>query len=161
MDQLDCGVFDAFLRRRLAGVEHRHNFADSGAEEAWLGAPELRIICQMKTANHGQDEVVRVDYLDLAVNVARVNQSGAVSAVLVEHLGLAGVHQDPRIRRVHRLCHHQIYQHEQEGKSDGSGDQRPLPAQDIGNAVEAEDGPAKFDSEPVPGMELLSRLIHR
>ena len=65
-------------------------------------AIELGIRRQIQATDDGSDQIVGGDDLDLTVDEAGVDQCVGCAVILVEHLRLAGVHQDARVRRIHR-----------------------------------------------------------
>ena len=134
--------------------------AENIAKGAGTGAAEFGIFRQMQPANDRPNEIIRIDDLDLAIDEAGVDQVAVGPIVLVQNLGLAGIHHDAGVGRIHGMRRSQIGEHQGQRSSDRNNDDRPLTTKHVGDPLEAQDSPAEFDAEFVSRPELLSRLIH-
>ncbi len=160
LDGPNRATFDALLRGGATRAEQREHLADDQSNHPGLGAVKFRILCEFQASDDRQEQIIGVDDLDLAVHIARVDQRVRDGAVLVQNLGLTGIHQDPRVRRVHRRRRQQIEENKHESAAGDRHYQRPLPAQDIEHALGAQRRSTELEAVLFAGLKLISGLIH-
>jgi len=118
------------IRPRLVGSEKVGDKPHCRADEATTRPDEFRILSQAKVLDDRQGDVLRFQYLHLAVHHRRVDANITQDRLLLEQLNLARVDDEGRLTREPRRGSENVYGAERRGQQQHEHDDRELPTRE-------------------------------